>query len=1050
MTALLVVRGGHTDGLDRPAFLDATCAALIEQTRPPDRLVVVDATADRMMRGYIDDHERLRGAYPQVSVVAVPRDAPFAAMVDTAVDALPAPGEDLVVARRTGGRAGRRPVRPRDRTHWLWLLHEDSAPDSSALAELTAVVAQSERVGIAGCKVVDAADPTVLLDIGTDVTRTGRHVGAAAGETDQGQQDHRRDVLSVSSAGMLVRQDTYNTLGGFDPAFDGEGDGLDLGWRAHLIGHSVVVVPAARVRQVAGDAGRDATTLRRHRQVALARASLLGMPFLAIWTALSSLLLTLVLLLGKRPRRAGVELAQGTAPLGMLRILGARGRFFRRGTTRRRNLRGLFVPAAGALRAAYDGLLDGAGGRSRGAMARDAGAAETGPVPAVAEELLVERGPIARSVLGPAGLLVLLLAIASAVLWRDLLTSGALTGTGRGLTGGQLLPFDTDATGIWRTYRDAWVGPGLGHPATDAPYLLVLAPLAWLVGLLPWIDHDAAGGVAVAWLLFAAMPLSGLAAYRAGRVATDARWPRLAVALLWATLPTLTTAVAQGRLGAVVGHILLPFALAGTLAALRRGASGAVTFAAVLAVALTGAFSPVLLIVCSAVALAGVLLAPGVGRLRALAVFVVPWLLLGPWSRDVLTGDRRGLLAGPGALDPTRGGGVHPWELALLHPGGPGSYAVLASIPVLAIGLIGLVRTGLGRSGAALVGVGLLGLGAALAAPHVLLAATSRGDATPWTGPALDVYGFALLAAGLLGIAGLGAGRWRPWVHGLTAVACVGACAVAGFGVWTASATALTPVVSSLPSVVQRQLTSGPAPRALLLTAASDDAVTYQLIGREAGLPARDLRSPYPSYDARTAAAARVLTSTGASGRTEGSRLMHQLGVEYVVVRGAAAVRRLDAPLSTTAGLTQLSAGRSSSVWRVEPTSTTGGDEVGSSRLVILQGGRPTTELASRAQHGRTDLTVPAGAPGRTLVLSEGSGWTEHGRVALDGRVLSASPGADQPTYVLPAGGGHLVVETGVRHEWLAWMQLGLLIVVLYLAIPFGTRRPRTEQVSGT
>ncbi|UIJ34620.1 hypothetical protein [Allobranchiibius sp. GilTou73] len=35
MTALLVVRGGHTDGLDRPAFLDATCAALIEQTRPP-------------------------------------------------------------------------------------------------------------------------------------------------------------------------------------------------------------------------------------------------------------------------------------------------------------------------------------------------------------------------------------------------------------------------------------------------------------------------------------------------------------------------------------------------------------------------------------------------------------------------------------------------------------------------------------------------------------------------------------------------------------------------------------------------------------------------------------------------------------------------------------------------------------------------------------------------------------------------------------------------------------------------------------------------------
>ena len=1044
MTALLVVRGGPAD---RPAHLDATCAALIEQTRPPDRLVVVDATTDRSMRAYVDARDRLREVYPQVSVVVVPRDASFAAMVDTAVDALPAPGEDLVVARRSAGRAGRRPVRPRDRSHWLWLLHEDSAPDPGALAELTVVVAQSERVGVAGCKVVDAADPSVLLDIGTDVTRTGRHVGAAAGEADQGQHDHRRDVLSVSSAGMFVRQDTYNILGGFDPAFDGEGDGLDLGWRAHLIGHSVVVVPGARVRQVAADAGRDTATLRRHRQVALARASLLGMPFLAIWTVLSSLLLALVLLLGKRPRRAGVELAQATAPFGMLRILGARGRFFRRGTTRRRDLRTLFVPAASALRGASDGLRDGSGGRSRDGRTTGAAVAETGPVPDDAEELKVERGPLARSVFGPAGLLVLLLAIASAVLWRHLLTDGALTGTGRGLTGGQLLPFETDATGIWRTYRDAWVGPGLGHAASNAPYLLVLAPLAWLIGLLPWVDHDATGAVAVAWLLLTAMPLSGLVAYRAGRVLTRARWPRLAVALLWAILPTLTTAVAQGRLGAVVGHVLLPFALAGILAAARRRAGGALTFAAVLAVALTGAFSPILLLACSVVALAGVFLAPGAGRLRQLAILVVPWMLLAPWTADLLTGDHRALLAGPGALDPTRGVGARPWELALLHPGGPGSYAVLASVPVLAIGLVGLVRSGIGRAGAALTGVGILGLAAALAASHVLLADTSQGIATPWAGPALDVYAFALLGAGLLGIAGLDGGRWRPWVHGLTAVACVAACAVGGFAVWTATGTALTPVVDALPLVVQHQLTSSDDPRALLLTAASGDAVTYQLIGREAGLPARDLGSPGPPSDPGTAAAARALTTTGAGGRADGSDLLHQLAVAYVVVRGPAAVRRSTAPLTATAGLTQLSGSRTTTVWRVEPIAQTTG-EVGSSRLVVAQAGRPTAEIPSRAQHGRTEAMLPSGRPGRTLVLAEGAGWTGHGRVTVDGAALAASRGADRPTYALPSSGGRLVVEPGVRHSRLAWVQLGLLLLVVYLAIPFGTGRSRPEQES--
>lgn len=1054
VTALLVVRSesSSTTTAALTSQLDATTAALAAQTRRPDRLVVVDATADRMMRDYLDARAEFDTVYPRVSVVVAPADASFAAIVDDAVDALPAPGEDLVVPRRPAERAGRRPVRARDSRHWLWLLHEDSAPDADALAELTATTAMSSRVGIAGCKVVDSVDPRILLDIGTGVTRTGRHASGARGvEPDQGQYDDRRDVLSVSSAGMLVRQSTYNELGGFDPAFDGDGDGLDLGWRAHLIGHSVVVVPGARVRQVATHSGVDARTRRRHRQVALARVSLPGLPFLALWTTFSSLLLALALLLAKRPRPAGAEFVQSTAVFGVLRILGARRRFFRRATTRRRDLGGLFVGAFSAALAEYDSLHDAvvAGTRSSDdpeslQEAADPVSNETGPVEADSEELRVERGPVARTVFGPAGLVGLLLVVASAVFWRDLLTGGAFTGTGRGLVGGQLLPFETDATGVWRTYRDAWTGPGLGHPSTPAPYLAILAPLVALVGLLPWVQGGDAGGVTIAWLMLAAMPLSGLVAYRAGRAVTLARWPRVVVALLWGTVPTLTTAIAQGRLGPVLAHIVLPFAVAGLLMTARRAPGAVLTFATVLAVTMLGAFSPVLLIATSLMAAVGVVFAPGYGRLRQLALLVLPWLLIAPWTREVITGDHRLLLGGPGVLDASRGTLARPWELALLHPGGPGSYAVLASVPVLALAVLGLFRSNLGRAGAALIAVAGLGLAGALAASHVLLESTDQGPVTPWSGSALDLYTVALVGAGLLGLAALDRGRSARQAAGVTALACAGSVVVGGFAVGSATPTSLSTSGQGLPAVVQRQLFSPNAPRALVLTDAVDGSVGYRLVGREAGLPARDLRSPYPSTGQRTAAAVKAVSTTGTA--TQGATLLRGLAVGYVVVQGPTAVRGVDRAFSTSGGLTRLAKTPAMTMWRVETSSGTD-QSVPVSRLTIDSAGQPIRALPSQAQHGRAAVSLPPGPDGRTLVLSEGADWIDRGRVTLDGRLLSAAVVGGSPSYALPTNGGSLAVEPGVVNHRLPWLQLTLLILCVYLAVPFGTRRPRPKSL---
>ncbi|MFC6707870.1 glycosyltransferase [Flexivirga alba] len=797
VTALLVVQ--HSD---HPRLVE-TLQALVASSRLPDRLIVIDATQGRDLPGMLAENPAIGDAGWALSVVTVPAGTPFAEIVDTAVTALPDPGEDAVVALRPRRRARKRPVRPRDRDEWLWLLHEDTAPDPEALAELSTVVAGSDRIGIAGCKVLDSDDPTRLVNVGIDLTRTGRHVGSRMqGEPDQGQHDDRRDVLGVSSAGMLIRRDVYLSLGGFDPAFDGDGDGLDVSWRAHLVGRQVIVVPSARAHQdlvgkdsdVDRPAPRSPRTLRSHRQVALARCSLLGLPFMALWVFLSSAFLGVLMLLLKRPRRSLAEFAQATAPFGLIRIVGARWRFIGRASTRRRNLSTIFVPWRGAMEHAVATIGDAI---TPEATRRDIPATEpveTGPVSRDAESM---PAPIAgrTGVLRNPGLwVVLVLLVAAGVCWRDLITGGAIRGTGNGLTGGALQPFTTDASGVWRMWRDAWTGPGLGEAGSATPYLVVLAPLAWAAQQIPGVHGAASAAAVVTWLLVLAMPLSGLVAYRAGRIATHARWPRAAAALAWATLPTLTTAVAAGRLGPVVAHILFPFALAGAFEIGRRRASVPVTCGTVLVAAVIGSFAPALLIVISLVALGVVVIGPGWARLRGLAVAVLPWVVLGWWTR-ALFGDWRAVLAGPGGLDTLHT--TPAWHLLLLHPAGPGSYTVWASVPVLVLGVAGLVRSGFGKASTGLALVGLLGLAAGLAAGHLHLVQWSDGVRTPWAGLGLDVFAAALIAAGLVGLRGLLAersARAPQLAHrlavGVTAAACVVFAGIAGLAAWQGQPTA--------------------------------------------------------------------------------------------------------------------------------------------------------------------------------------------------------------------------------------------------------------------
>lgn len=1029
VTGVLVVHD------DRPELLTGTFAALTALTRRPDRLVLVDATPDRSLRDLLDGPAAasLHAAYDDLPVITAASGAAFAEVIDEAVEALPDPGEEVVVGKRRRSRARRRPVRPRDRREWLWLLHQDDCPAPDSLEMLMAVVSRSTRVGIAGGKVVAGDDSRRLLHVGVDITRTGRVVPLlGAEETDQGQHDTRRDVISVSTSGMLVRRDVYTSLGGFDPAFDGDGDALDLCWRAHLTGHQVVIVPQATVFTESGASEREDTRpvriQRRFRQIALARCSWLGLPLLWLWSVLGGALLAAALLLGKRPRAAGHELATATAGFGLVRILGARFRFLRQRSVSRRSLRQLFVPAGAAIAAAWASMGQRTGDAlsvTGGLNTQDSDEAQELP------QDLSQRSFFA----GPAPWAGLITIAAALAWWRHSLGAGVITGTGSGLTGGELLPFATDASGVWHTYVDAWQGAGLGHPNVPTPVLALLALPTWLVQALPWVTTSAAAAVTVSWLLIATVPLSGLTAYLAGRVATRSAWPRTAAALLWAFLPIATGALRDGRLGPAIAHILLPLALA---AVLRIGSSRrrvVSTAGAILLLAALGAVSPVSMLALMVVALFIVLIGPGWARAHAVAAIIVPWLLLGRWSQQALTADWRMLLAGPGQLaDPEQ---VAPWHLALLQPGGGLPWL---GLPVVVLGILGLLRPGFARGHLALIVLGLGGLAGALFAPHLSLVDTPTGPRTPWAGTLLDLYAAALLGAALLGARGWSRADGRlvvPAVRRSLAVICgVGILAglgVAGYQIWRTPQRTVVAASDPVPTFVRTAMEGPRAERALVLHGTS-----FELLGREVGGPARDLRTSLAG-GGTTAAVVRSLLGGGTPGETLTQQL-HDLGVGYVLVDGAGS--SAIAALKVSGAVTQ--AGDGDRAWRVLPLED-GSRSVGVSRVVVASGDTPATPVDVvdvTGLHSRASDVVTADEGARTVVLAEGQGWSRHGRATLDGDRLSAVAGSTWPTYRLPASAaGQLSIDPGLADgRWLA-AQGVLVLVVVYFAIPFGGRR---------
>ncbi|AKG43204.1 integral membrane regulatory protein [Streptomyces xiamenensis] len=244
--------------------------------------------------------------------------------------------------------------------HWLWLLHDDSAPEPDALAELLRQADASPSAAVIGAKLRGWYDRRQLLEAGVTIANSGRRwTGLDRREQDQGQHDQVRPVLSVSTAGMLIRRDVYEELGGFDRRLPLMRDDVDLCWRAHSAGHNVLIAPgavlrhaeaAARERRTIDCSGRTAVNPHRVDKAAAAYTLLTGvrtraLPWVLFRLVLGTMLRVLGYLVGKLPGRA---LDEATGLLATLlrpgRVLAARKR--RPKAAEPGELRTLFPPRA--------------------------------------------------------------------------------------------------------------------------------------------------------------------------------------------------------------------------------------------------------------------------------------------------------------------------------------------------------------------------------------------------------------------------------------------------------------------------------------------------------------------------------------------------------------------------------------------------------------------------------------------------------------------------------------------------------------------------------
>lgn len=1011
VTAVLVAHNGVR-------WLPETLKALLTQTRPVQRLVAVD-TGSRD-RGPVV----LSEVVGEGNLVALPAGTGYGQAI---AEALAHPAASLPT-----GSTG---------TEWIWLLHDDSVPAHDALDRLLHAADGDPGIGVLGPKLRDWRDRRLLLELGTTIDGLGRReTGVERGELDQGQHDGRglTDVLAVSSAGMLVRRDVWDRLGGFDPRLGLFRDDLDLGWRAHADGHRVVAVSEAVVyhaeasarglREIDAVPGVSPARLDRRNALFVLLANL---PLRAMWRAvarntLGSLVRAAGFALAKRPQAARDEL------LALAEVLlGVRALW--RGRARRRHNRKHVYHSIHRFMARRV-VLRRIGERIADVLSGDL------PWPRRRDEVADERdGLLRRSLHSPGVLLVAGLAVVSLIACRRLIGAGGQLG------GGALVPAWGGASDLWHQYLAGWHPVGLGSNAGSPPYVGILALLSTVLLGKPWL--------VVTVLLLGAVPLAGLTAYLAAHLVVPddyltrprrqrggrgiPAWAlRVWVAAAYALLPVATGAIAGGRIGTIVVLILLPLmaVLAARVIGLPRKVSGPdarlrarqAAWGAGVLLAVATAFVPFTWLLATLIGILVWTAFGPAGRGSDLAVaLLLPFALLFPWAMGLLLHPSRLVLEAGLHRPELSDARLRTRDLMFLVPGGPGAPVWWLTAGLLAAAVLALPLRG--RRNAVLAGW-MLALFGVLAAILVSALQVAQGAdvARAWPGVALlfASAGFVLAAAATVQRAAeLLVGKDLIFRAGGALVAAVAISVpllAAGFWVLHGVRGPVGRVNGDLTATLAGQTEAGShQARILVLERRPGEPRASYTVLRTTAPMLGDSETP-------TSAGARrrmdTIVAGFAASHGDGWALA-RMGVQYVYVPHPGQDTIVPA-LDSAPDLTRLGRDDSFALWRLVPQS---------GRLLLLDG---STVTALSAQTTGAAVTIPPGGPGREVLLAEPAdgGW----QASLNGSALRPMTLDGWAVgYRVPGSGGRFELSHGMwsRHLWLVAQAL-LVAIAVIAALP--------------
>jgi GT2 family glycosyltransferase len=1021
VTAVLVTHDGAL-------WLPQVIAALSAQTRRIDRLIAVDT-------GSGDSSVKLLRA-AGITVVEAERDHGYGDAIEIALEHAPSS-----------------PSLEESSAEWIWLIHDDCAPARDALEIMLHELVDRPQVVIAGPKLLGWYDRDHLLEAGVSIAINGaRWTGLENREQDQGQQNFTREVLSVSTAAMLVRRSAFVELGGLDPNLALFRDDVDLGWRAHVAGFGAICVGAATVYHAQASASErrivDVSEAFLHRPLLLDRRNAAYvllvnstwwmLPWVSFQLLGTSIARAIFDLFAKLPGYAGDEIAA----IGLLLLHPGELISARRARRKKRLLSPAvvkrFIPPRGSqIRAGIDRVRSVLLKSVEANRAHSEWESEQTAAPSFTDfgiledvddefESLELSAPIQSSFLRNffrrPDILTLL-----AFTFCSLMAARARFGQ---LSGGALSLVPSSGLNLFRSYIAAWHPVGMGSNASEPVWILILS----LASILT-LGHLS---LLVTALFILTPPLAFYIFMRTLLRTGVAKNFAILGGAIYALDPLLWTSLNQGRIATIILVLLLPsLLLVQPFVSDISSYSWRRVFAIALLASLISAFSPLLFLIW----LIGqfILLTLGLVNQRAtlrglpffdllesshfrpvvlrLVLLVAPFLLLAPWSFTLLVHPTQWLLA-PGV--PINSGGIG--SQLLLNPGGLGSTPLWLISPLF-IALVSMAALSTLSRRTSIVSV-LYGAILVLSSLHV---AGHGSIANVWSGDLLTLLAICVLPPLLkqaeefipslrtstFGIKHISIGL----VSALLSVSALGTIA------WIVTSPSRTLVRANqaavVPAFVGALAATPDRPKTLVVAVGPSSTSYYVTRGDELSLGDADVSTSIPL--AIQTAMNQVVTGSGLAA----SQTLGDFGIDYLFIQSPVPVA-LASVIDGIGGFSRLSTTPSGTMWKI----------LNSHPRVAFS---PATGAVVKIQSQTSGAAGFIPSSGRVLL---GEKYDSNWRLLQNGQPVALSQSSiGLPYFAVNGSGKILLTYDGTLHRALLSLEFLVLIFSVVMALPSGRRR---------